>query len=302
MPPNFDIWLNCCKNNNSFDWIIFTDDRTEYNYPSNVHVKYMTFSDMKKRLTSFFGYKVSLEKPYKLCDYRPMYGDIFKDELKQYDSWGWCDLDLFFGNLNKYYTEERLKKYGKINVLGHMSLLQNKEVIVSCYKNCDFRSIITDSRNWSFDEVRFEKNINNLIRQAGYPILQTVEYADLSYEHFSFHIRKYEGGKRTKFIPYYPSVFKYKDGCAFVVSLINNQIVEREVAYVHFQKRKIDIETSNNDEFLFVPNKIISYSDLTENELNGYSKDSLSYFLSKRKHRIKQSVIRKLPRFIFKDK
>jgi hypothetical protein len=36
---------------------------------------------------------------HKLCDYRPFFGLAFQDLLREYKYWGYCDLDLFFGNL-----------------------------------------------------------------------------------------------------------------------------------------------------------------------------------------------------------
>src|SRR5947207_1808436 len=33
------------------------------------------------------------------CDFRPVYGDLFLDRYDGYDWWGWCDLDMLFGDL-----------------------------------------------------------------------------------------------------------------------------------------------------------------------------------------------------------
>ena len=39
----FPLWLKSCENNPTIDWIIFTDDRTRYNYPKNVKVTYILY-------------------------------------------------------------------------------------------------------------------------------------------------------------------------------------------------------------------------------------------------------------------
>ena len=39
------------------------------------------FDDLAKRIRDFFDFEVSLEQPYKLCDFRPAFGDIFAEEL-----------------------------------------------------------------------------------------------------------------------------------------------------------------------------------------------------------------------------
>ena len=42
-PRNFQLWLNSCAWNSDFYWLVFTDDRTCYNYPKNVSITYLTF-------------------------------------------------------------------------------------------------------------------------------------------------------------------------------------------------------------------------------------------------------------------
>ena len=39
-PKGFDLFLMSCRNNPTIDWLIFTDDHTSYEYPSNVKVYY----------------------------------------------------------------------------------------------------------------------------------------------------------------------------------------------------------------------------------------------------------------------
>ena len=92
-PKGFQFWLMSCGCNPTIDWLIFTDDHMDYNYPPNVKVQYWTFEQMKRRVQKIFNFPISLERPYKLCDYKPAYGEIFSDELKGYDFWGDCDVD-----------------------------------------------------------------------------------------------------------------------------------------------------------------------------------------------------------------
>ena len=48
-PSNFQLWLNSCAWNSDFYWLVFTDDRTCYNYPKNVSITYLTFEEMQKK-------------------------------------------------------------------------------------------------------------------------------------------------------------------------------------------------------------------------------------------------------------
>lgn len=72
-------------------------------------------------------FEICLESPYKLCDYKPTYGLAFKNWLKDYDFWGYCDLDVVFGNLRNYFTDEILKDSDRCLENGHISLWKNNK-------------------------------------------------------------------------------------------------------------------------------------------------------------------------------
>ena len=133
LPNYFDLWLKSCEYNPNFNWLIITDDKREFNYPKNVSVIYKSFSEVKIYIEGKFDFKICLERPHKLCDYKPAYGYIFNDLINDYDFWGYCDLDCIFGNLSKYITKEMLEKYDKIFSLGHMTLYRNNKYINSLF-------------------------------------------------------------------------------------------------------------------------------------------------------------------------
>ena len=76
-------------------------------------------------LKSILIIPVVLHKPYKLCDYRICYGAVFQDFIKNYDFWGFCDIDLLWGNIRTFITEGILNKYDKIGFQGHSTLVRN---------------------------------------------------------------------------------------------------------------------------------------------------------------------------------
>ncbi len=113
-PNYFDLWLNSCEHNPEINFLIFTDNKEKYVYPSNVKVVNITFQELKEKIQSKFDFKICLSRPYKLCDYRPAYGYIFEEYLKDFDFWGHCDLDVIFGNLKQFLTKDILNNYEKI--------------------------------------------------------------------------------------------------------------------------------------------------------------------------------------------
>ena len=48
LPAGFKMWLLSCSANDTIDWILYTDDYTEYDYPNNVKVHYCSYEDIKK--------------------------------------------------------------------------------------------------------------------------------------------------------------------------------------------------------------------------------------------------------------
>ena len=69
----FPLWLISCKWNSNIDWLIFTDDETMYDYPTNVKVHYMNFADLRKKIQSLYDFPISLDSPYRLCNFKPAY-------------------------------------------------------------------------------------------------------------------------------------------------------------------------------------------------------------------------------------
>ena len=68
LPSYFQLFLESCRNNTCFDWLLFTDDMTEYAYPDNVHRISMDFSACRKIVQDHFDFKITLSSPKKLCD------------------------------------------------------------------------------------------------------------------------------------------------------------------------------------------------------------------------------------------
>lgn len=105
-----------------------------HDIPKNVYWQVMKFDEFKSLLDSKIGFSSSLYRPYKLCDIRPAYGDIFYDRIKMYDFWGWCDIDIIFGNIRNFITETLLNEYDKIGSLGHCVLIRNSDKMRTMYK------------------------------------------------------------------------------------------------------------------------------------------------------------------------
>lgn len=289
LPNTFEYWLQCCRNNEKFDWIIFTNDKTEYDYPSNVKVIYSSLKEIKNIIENKMKFDISLERPYKLCDIRPFYGFVFSDYLKNYDFWGYCDLDMLFGDLSKFLNDNIFEKYDKISYLGHMSLLKNCDEINRCYMKCDYKRILQNPRNMIFDEIRFSPNINEILINNGYSIFKLEDIADINLERYNFELYGMKSGNRCVKISDDPVIFRYKNGKLFQLMIQNENLKNKEIMYVHFQKRNISTEYLKTN-FLLVPNAIIDDYDVNIDDVSRYSRGKISYFVKYRYIRIRNAI------------
>ena len=265
LPSNFDLWLTSCSNNISFQFIVITDDNfEEYSIPENVLMVKMDFAVFREMAQNKFSFPISLETPYKLCDYKPIYGYILEDYLEDCCYWGCCDMDLVFGDLEKYMPEE---EYDKISHLGHLCLYKNNKTMRECFKLksdslIDYRDILSSTMHFGFDEIG-DYGINNLLRKNGYTIYDYESYvADISCARDGMVLSIY---KDDKFSPLWGSrIFAYENGKIYAYELVNQDIIKKEYAYIHLQKRKVtNNATKGSKKFLILPHEYAQYKEVT---------------------------------------
>ncbi len=244
LPKGFQTWLNSCKGNPEFDFLLFTDDNTEYLYPENVKVHYCTFADIKNKFQEKFDFPIMLERPYKLCDFRPAYGYVFADEIKQYDFWGHCDSDLIWGKISDFYTDELFEQYDHLGIWGHCQLFRNDEKTNRIFMNCDaefevdYKTVFTTDKNFGFDEVP----INVIFSKYCEKNYFKMNFANLNKYDYSFHLVNYipEEDYKNKH-----QVFEYKDGKILRHYVFENQIYTEEFCYLHLWCRPITFKIQN---------------------------------------------------------
>lgn len=80
----------------------------------------MNLGEFKDLAMQKLGMHIKLETPYKLCDYKEVWGIILENEVKGYEYQGECDIDVVFGDLRKYFCEYHLEKFDKFGNRGHL--------------------------------------------------------------------------------------------------------------------------------------------------------------------------------------
>jgi len=148
-PEWIDAFLLSCAHNPSIDWLIHTDCPLPAVRSDNVRFVHMSFDDYCRLASDRLDLQFS---PYwredgqpprpiytNLCDLRPCYGDVHAEAVADYDYFGWCDIDLVFGNLRRFLTPEVLEKdlitFSGDLCSGHFTLLKNEARVVHMYQD-----------------------------------------------------------------------------------------------------------------------------------------------------------------------
>ncbi len=237
LPNYLPLWLRSCEHNPTIDFLILTDQKLN-DLPSNVTFIKMTLQQMKDRASKVLGFEAALSRPYKCCDYRPLYGLIFSDLLAPYDYWGHSDVDMIFGDLQKFFDEYDLYSYDKFGAWGHLSLFRNCDRVNNAFKLADYRAVYTSEENKMFDEG----GIYFVMKNQGYKLFSKRIFADISAR---FHrYRMIEASiLNPQTINYPHQTFYWENGKIYHIYLKDDNIHQEEYLYIHFQKRpnyKID--------------------------------------------------------------
>ena len=258
-PSSMPLWLNSCRYNPKFDFLLFTDDRSEQNFPANVKPCYMEFSEFRSLVQKRFSFPISLERPYKCCDYRPAYGEILSDYLKDYRFWGHCDLDVIFGNLSRYLPDSVLSEHERLYTSGHFTLYRNTPEVNAWYRTLDplgcmnWKTVFTSSENCAFDEYAewHGGGMSEIIRRNGKSFYDSVDFADIHANISSFKVR----GQTECVVP--GLYFCFENG---VVTARSSGIVLREEMYVHFSQRRVNAPSGIDLDhyFLTAPDLIVT--------------------------------------------
>ena len=314
-PNYFQLTLNSCGENLDYDWLLFTDNREKYDYPLNVKVYHMEFQDFKKIIELKLGKEFNLETPYKLCDYKVAYGFLLEEYIRDYDWWGYCDIDVIFGKINNFISENLFHDYDKLFILGHFTMFKNTlEINRMFMKPLDneilYKKYLTNNKIWVFDE-RWKKSINNIFEKYEKKIYYKNCIADIYPKSVKFKIVNSDMTNKTKFIKEEcKGIFIYDNGKVKEIYKENNKIKINEYMYIHLQKRKMrcDFQEIDKDCYKIIPNKFenleIKLDEINKDNIEKiksrqidfqYIKESLKYsYLGKRIITLKNSINKKI--------
>lgn len=284
-PNYFELFLKSCEYNPDFNWLLISDIPYEGNLPSNVCMKKISFDDLKEKVQKKFDFQISLSSPYKLCDYKPAYGYIFEEWIKEYQYWGHCDIDTLMGNLSNFLTEDFLEKYDKVFCLGHMIIYKNN------YENNRVFMKAINGQKWYkeafqtnkikiFDETyRNSTNINEIYLALNKKVFQ--EDLSVNFKVLPTHFVKTTYNYTTKEFDNddKKALYMWDNGHIYRYFIENKKLRKEEYLYIHLQERKMRFNKNILKEkaFKIVPNKFgkVKYNNI---DISNYCKISQKAF------------------------
>ena len=253
LPDNFPLWVKTCGGNPSIDWVLLTDQDVDIPLPPNIRYVKTDMNEMQERFSNRLGFQVILDRPYKLVDYKPAYGYLFENMAIGYDFWGHCDMDVVFGDIRAFFTDEVLEKYHKLQERGHLSIYRNTEAInrlfmEPCEGVVDYKKVYTDKYIFCYDEFR------GIWRQCQ---VKGIPYTDIDN---LVALHPFRGAFTESLSGRSGIVLYWERGKTYMAYMEKGELKTQEVMYVHFRKRPMtapEFDVDKAEAFFLVPNTFL---------------------------------------------
>lgn len=140
-------------------WVEHTATLKPYGFDFLVENDYEAF---RERCHAKLGIDINVTPgTRKAGDFDPAYGVLFEDELKGYDFWGHTGLDVCYGRLDRFVSDEFLSGLDIFGndpnaICGPFSLYRNCETVNNLFRErTDWPEILEANRMYGFDEIEF---------------------------------------------------------------------------------------------------------------------------------------------------
>jgi hypothetical protein len=227
-PPYMPLVVRSMACNPDVHWLLLTDEPVP-DAPPNLTVRLCEFPDLVARFQSHFDFGIALDRPYKLCDFRPAFGEVFREELRGYDFWGHCDLDVIFGRVRDHLPPEAFD-FDKILIQGNFALYRNSDDAARWFRHeidgISYRDVLTNPAAMHFDEMA---GMHYVLGELGIPYWQRSTIFDLSFARYRTRAEQPEGRD--------PRRYAWEDGEVCEYRLERGDIHRRTALLVHLQKR-----------------------------------------------------------------
>lgn len=245
-----DLFIDSIERNPTIDFHFITDCDTNISSAENIIFHTTTFQEYVEEARNKLGVNINIPNPYKICDLRPFFGVIHADLIEGYDFFGWTDVDLVFGDIRSFYTDEILSHYDVLSthetrLAGHCALLRNTNEFRNIgYKVYDWKNVLLNPEFVGIDEHGMTNALcmtfwDKLSEKLKIPIIKSL-----------FTWRKKQHMKRYYFNEQYSTPFvaipwidgtlhsEQPDTWFYREGVITNSRDDRTFMYLHFMNFK----------------------------------------------------------------
>lgn len=256
LPVQYKMWHASALRNPSVDFMFFTDANIEPT--KNIIVHRMKFEVFQQIVQKAFDFPIVLDRPYKLCEYKQAYGYILQDFIKNYDFWGFGDLDLVYGDIRHFIDNNVLANHIFLLGWGHLTLLKNCEDCntyfmkeISGYQS--YKDAFSTRRITFFDEFNHKGCSDKWKDCRPQDCWLEEPFDNVSKPKQAFHFCSLNRGWRNV-------VFEHLNNKLFMIRICHGKIEKMESLYAHFQHRPFMKDTVKDYEhFLITPSSMIDY-------------------------------------------
>jgi hypothetical protein len=227
-------FLLSCARNPDVDWLLYTDIDTGPRVPANVIVRPTTVAELNERCTQALDTRIEI-RSRNICDLKSAYGIIFEDDLRPYEFWAHTDLDIVWGSVRDFATDDILNGHDVFSsrpnkLAGHCTLFRNTPENNRLFELIpDVRPLMASPRCEHLDETELTRNLRrhlDAIRPRNTPRV----YWERELSTNADYQRAMGDGPSD--------AIWWKDGHTFGVK-------GEELMYVHFHKLKQHMTTIN---------------------------------------------------------
>ncbi len=240
-PEWVEFFMLSCQANPSINWLFITDCGKPQVKPNNCQFIETSFADYTSQISQKLAINFNPTSPYKLCDIKPAYGYLHQAQTQAYDFFGFGDIDVIYGNLRQFLTDDILAKHQLISthnnrISGHLCLLKNTPTMIQAFQRIkNWQNLFENPQHLSIDESKFTKVF---MPHRKHPTWLKYLYAYFSpYWRHNYFKEQYStilapmpwcDGKQQ-----HPEQWYWRQG-----HLSNNQNGQQEFMYLHFMNWK----------------------------------------------------------------
>ena len=172
-PEWFELYIESCKKNPQMNWLFYTDCGEPVNQSPNVRYIHLSFEEYKCLVSDRLAINFNPSSPYKLCDLKPALGFIHESDIKDYDFFAVGDVDIIYGQIRNFITDELLQKYDVIGthnrrLSGHLAIFRNTDRYRQAFRKIpNWQKLMEMDEHIGLDESKFSKLF---VRHKNHPV------------------------------------------------------------------------------------------------------------------------------------